>query len=570
VRNTRGALEEIGYRFPEREWHAPIVEIPAEIAAFYARVDAYLRDAYGSVERALRPGRRTSLAFAKSTYEQRLASSLAAARCSLARRLERVEAIARTGVVRPGPIGYDDDEDEDDDDATDGLDRSVASWSAGRSERQREAIRYACHHEATYLEELLASLDTLTEALPDPKIAAVEDVVRAHLDRDRVLVFSRYTDTIDAVVEAFGEWRPDEAPGSALYTGSDCWVEIDGRREGSTKDGVIAALRAGRVAVVFCSDAASEGLNLQAARVLVNIDVPWNPARLEQRIGRIARIGQMAPAVEIHNLWYPDSVEARMYTRLLARRDLYQVAVGEFPEIMSSAIKQELAARYETGLPSVADDPFAVLQGLRRQDQRRALARVWGRPVDEDPAADRLRRDLIDLVIGRARASGVVTTTDADGTTIGFSEESRRLAVGPGDADVITLRSSVFEALLGEPPSDADHAAWATVGVVDADQRPVAFFVERQGRRWLLPTERFGDLLAAAAGSRPLDVADAASMVALDEDDPGPAVRSSTRWLPDHRALRVPLDDGSLPGGAAGPDEAPVWTIRTVGRVPVA
>ena len=85
------------------------------------------------------------------------------------------------------------------------------------------------------------------------------------------------------------------------------------------------------VSVVFCSDAASEGLNLQAARVIINIDVPWNPARLEQRIGRIARLGQRADTVKIYNLWYPDSVESKIYTRLLQRKDLYDLAVGEYP-----------------------------------------------------------------------------------------------------------------------------------------------------------------------------------------------------------------------------------------------
>ena len=370
-------------------------------------------------------------------------------------------------------------------------------------------------------------------------------------------------------MEAFGGWWPGEVPGNALYTGADCWIEVGGRRTRSTKDGVIAALRAGDVEVVFCSDAASEGLNLQAARVLVNIDVPWNPARLEQRIGRIARIGQTAPVVAIYNLWYPDSVEARMYSRLLARLDLYQVAVGEFPEIMSASIKEALAARYEPGLASVADDPIAVLQELRRQDQRRALARVWGRRVDQDPAADRFRRDLIELLGLRARAAGGSVSDDAEGSTIEHLGIRSHVSGNAGDVDVITLGSRLLDELLVGPPSVDEPADQAIVGAVDADHRPVAFYVEHDTRRWLIPTERFGELLAAVVGSRPLDISSPSSVAALVGSDLGLAVRASARWLPDHGTMRVPFDGRPPAWTDAAPDAAPTWTIRPIGRVAI-
>ena len=131
--------------------------------------------------------------------------------------------------------------------------------------------------------------------------------------------------------------------GHGVYTGKEAWVDLGSGPTPVSKEGVRAALAAGQIRVLFCSDAASEGLNLHAARVIVNVDVPWNPARLEQRIGRIARLGQRAPEVEIINLWYPDSVEARMYGRLLARHEDYQLAVGAAPELVADAIRSEVS-----------------------------------------------------------------------------------------------------------------------------------------------------------------------------------------------------------------------------------
>jgi len=66
------------------------------------------------------------------------------------------------------------------------------------------------------------------------------------------------------------------------------------------------------------TDAASEGLNLQRLARLINLDLPWNPTRLEQRKGRIQRIGQIHDTVEIYNMRYKDSVEDRVHDRVLS------------------------------------------------------------------------------------------------------------------------------------------------------------------------------------------------------------------------------------------------------------
>jgi hypothetical protein len=85
-----------------------------------------------------------------------------------------------------------------------------------------------------------------------------------------------------------------------------------------------------------CSDAASEGLNLQTASVLINVDVPWNPARLLQRFGRIDRFGQKAKELYFYNLIYPNSIEDRMYSRLHGRNVQFREILGNTPEVVTA------------------------------------------------------------------------------------------------------------------------------------------------------------------------------------------------------------------------------------------
>ncbi|HIH11982.1 TPA: DEAD/DEAH box helicase family protein [Candidatus Woesearchaeota archaeon] len=86
--------------------------------------------------------------------------------------------------------------------------------------------------------------------------------------------------------------------------------------------------------VLICTDAGSEGRNLQFAHILINFDLPWNPMRLEQRIGRVHRIGQKQD-VEIHNIAIKDTIEAYILNRLYEKINLFTVSIGEMDMILS-------------------------------------------------------------------------------------------------------------------------------------------------------------------------------------------------------------------------------------------
>jgi superfamily II DNA/RNA helicase len=85
------------------------------------------------------------------------------------------------------------------------------------------------------------------------------------------------------------------------------------------KEELKAMVKCRSLRVLVGTDSASEGLNLQALGSLINIDLPWNPTKLEQRKGRIQRIGQVYDIVYIYNMRYKDSVEDRVHSLLSTR-----------------------------------------------------------------------------------------------------------------------------------------------------------------------------------------------------------------------------------------------------------
>jgi superfamily II DNA/RNA helicase len=96
-------------------------------------------------------------------------------------------------------------------------------------------------------------------------------------------------------------------------------------------------VRRGELRLMLGTDAASEGLNLQRLATLINLDLPWNPTRLEQRKGRIQRIGQIHDTVKIYNMRYKDSVEDRVHELLSSRlQDIYNL-FGQIPDVLEDA-----------------------------------------------------------------------------------------------------------------------------------------------------------------------------------------------------------------------------------------
>ena len=120
-----------------------------------------------------------------------------------------------------------------------------------------------------------------------------------------------------------------------------------------------------RVISSYCSapDAASEGLNLQRLGTLINIDLPWNPTRLEQRKGRIQRIGQVRTEIWIANLRYRGSVEDRVHQVLADRLEAIHNLFGQIPDTLEDvwvqiALNDEEAANQLIDRTTATRNPF--------------------------------------------------------------------------------------------------------------------------------------------------------------------------------------------------------------------
>ena len=153
-------------------------------------------------------------------------------------------------------------------------------------------------------------------------------------------------------------------------------------------------VRRGELRLLLGTDAASEGLNLQRLARLINLDLPWNPTRLEQRKGRIQRIGQIHDTVEIYNMRYKDSVEDRVHELLSSRlQDIYQL-FGQLPDVLEDVWvavavgAQEEARKVIDAVPQA--HPFELRythvepidwescrQVLDAQEKRRVLSQGW-------------------------------------------------------------------------------------------------------------------------------------------------------------------------------------------------
>lgn len=497
IRNTRRSLEEIGYVFPKRSLHTVEMEDSAEQVIFSSHVNKYLdRDCF-STERELNPGSRLNMGFVRNQYMQRTASSLTSCLRTLERRLEKISAIRRAAVdglltstvaMKQSSALLDDiDEDE--------LLQMGAEPGGKVHELDLSRVECAASVEMLQLEGLVTQANRLLETGGDRKVAAAIDLALNHVAAgDRVLVFSRYTDTVDALIDEYADSTECIYP-FGIYDGGRSQLVIDGVVEKVDKNEIKSALQEGRISIMFCSDAASEGLNLQSARVLINVDVPWTPSRLEQRIGRIARLGQKASSVEVYNIWYPTSIEALMYKRIQSRLDSLNLAIGEFPDVVAESIKNSVISNED-------DHSFEELQQIRNSAQMTALERLWYSKREQVTESDQVRRSLLDLVASELGCSAL-----GDGryrvTLPNGSHEL--LTTDVGDGFTVSLASRAVKAIK-RYRSDVD------VGIGDSEM-PAAFIRPGNPGKWAKTV----DVLSSKEGSFDFQDAQACSPVLLPE-----------------------------------------------------
>lgn len=154
----------------------------------------------------------------------------------------------------------------------------------------------------------------------------LHDFFKLH-PRSKVIVFSTFLRTLAYLAD-----RLDNDGISSIV------LQGGGRR---TKDDIIREFRSPEgPSVMLSSEVGSEGVDLQFSWVVINYDLPWNPMRVEQRIGRVDRLGQESDKVLIWNLFYADTVDARIYERLYDKLDLCRNALGDFEAILGEEVQK--------------------------------------------------------------------------------------------------------------------------------------------------------------------------------------------------------------------------------------
>lgn len=234
----------------------------------------------------------------------------------------------------------DDEEDDDFDDEENGY-----------GDKEDGAFKNLTRAEKEVLERFVRLLEEHQEKDPKydllRKILTEKYIKEPWLDRG-CIVFSQYFDTIKWISDRFAKDFPSISFG--LYAGSDkSGVYENGFFHRKTKEDIKKMVRSKQLKLLFGTDAASEGLNLQALGTLINLDLPWNPTRLEQRKGRIQRIGQEREEVLLYNMRYRGSVEDRVHQLLASRLKSIQDIFGQIPDTLEDvwvevALKRESEA----------------------------------------------------------------------------------------------------------------------------------------------------------------------------------------------------------------------------------
>ena len=331
----------------------------------------YLRDAYSYAEQfcELLQKRVKGGGFLKTLLLRRVGSTIEAGK-------NTAEKILRNWAG----IGDEEDFEEDDHEEL--------------SEQERSEIKNITEKEKDCLLKFIQTLKANKDK--DPKYQLLfKLLIQENWIERGCIIFSQYYDSASWVAKNLSKDLSAEKIG--LYAGGNkSGVLLNGIYARKSKEEIKQMVKRRELKILVGTDAASEGLNLQALGTLINLDLPWNPTRLEQRKGRIQRIGQIYDEVFIYNMRYKDSVEDRVHFMLSKRLKNIRDLFGQIPDVLEDvwvdvALKQEEEARkkidaipkqhpfnlrYHVNVEKV--DWESCVQVLDKEEKRKHLMKGWG------------------------------------------------------------------------------------------------------------------------------------------------------------------------------------------------
>ena len=407
LRRTKEAM----VYFPERqsngEWNVRPVftkRIPQTVA-FQIDNDEWqlYRDVTNFVkrqsERAAAQGddpRARAVGFLMALYQRRLASSTHAMRRSLENRAKRLEAGLQRAqtLVEKAPRTLPDPEEieEMEDSEREHLEALLEAITlAGNSEQVREEI--------DEVQQLADKAQVVEAAGNEAKLSRLRDILQKQGFFDdpdqRLLLFTEFKDTLNYLMERLRAWGFRVG---CIHGG----MKAGSRDEPGTRIHAEQQFREGQTQILVATEAAGEGINLQCCHILFNYDIPWNPNRLEQRMGRIHRYGQLYDCL-IFNFVATNTIEGRVLTRLLDKLQEIRDALDDdavfnvVGEVLPAAQVERVLRDYYAG--KLGDED---LEDRMLKDVDEGRFRSICQTALEGLAAKKLNLDM--LVERRARA----------------------------------------------------------------------------------------------------------------------------------------------------------------------
>ena len=347
IRNRKKAVG----GFMRRQAHRWEVRLSAEERQALEEVEAFVRDGYARADRT----NDQVTGFVMVIFQKLMASSVRALRVSLSRRADRLrKSAAAPSLPRRARAALADIEDRlDQDEYISALLDEVAVADAD---------------EAAELERLVVMLDELPRDSKAEALLAGLAGLEEHERGAKVLLFTEFRETQEYLRQRIAEagWHVSV---------------FHGQMSAAAKDAAVDAFRASAgPAVLLSTEAGGEGRNFQFCHLLVNYDLPWNPMRVEQRIGRVDRIGQDS-VVQVFNFWVEGTVEERVLDVLDRRINVFEETVGGLDPILGDT-----------------EHDLKEILRLAGQERERALRRfeelVESR-IQEARAAEEKLRDFI-------------------------------------------------------------------------------------------------------------------------------------------------------------------------------
>jgi superfamily II DNA or RNA helicase len=317
--------------FPERIAQTVTYPLSDLEGRLYRRVTEYVREEFNRADKlASDDGRKGTVGFALTILQRRLASSPEAIYQSLKRRREKLQKRLREEELQRGfsaeinfmsLVDMDDIDDELEDIAADELekteealaDRATAALTVAELKMEIDQLEDL---EKLALEVRRSGRDRKWEELSN--LLQDQQMFNAEGSRRKLVIFTEHRDTLNYLANRI----------SSLLSNADSVVAIHGGMSREDRKKAENAFKQDvTVHVLLATDAAGEGINLQRAHLMVNYDLPWNVNRLEQRFGRIHRIGQ-TEVCRLWNLLAEDTREGDVYLTLLRKLEQEQRSLG--------------------------------------------------------------------------------------------------------------------------------------------------------------------------------------------------------------------------------------------------